>query len=96
MQSCTGMKQWLNAKTTDDIVNEQARDTRVSTVIAWKTASNVRPVWESVSHLDNHYKSYWSQWNRLLIKDNILYRKWICETTGREHLELVVPETWQY
>ena len=94
-KSCTGMKEWLKAKTTEDIVNEQAGDIRISTVIAWKTASNVRPIWESVSHLDKHYKSYWSQWNRLLIKDNILYRKWICENTGREHLELVVPETWQ-
>ena len=58
-------------------------------------ASDNRPAWESVSHLDADYKAYWSQWNRLVIKDSILYRRWLCEATNREHLELVTPESWR-
>ena len=91
----TNITQWLEAKTPADIISEQANDRKVATVIAWKMASDIRPTWESVSHLDADYKAYWSQWNRLVIKDSILYRRWLCEATNREHLELVTPESWR-
>ena len=87
----TNITQWLEAKTPADIISEQANDRKVATVIAWKMASDNRPAWESVSHLDADYKAYWSQWNRLVIKDSILYRRWLCEATNKEHLELVTP-----
>lgn len=93
--SCVQMKQWLDAKSTDDIKNEQGKDRKISVVVGWKTDSDERPSWEQVSHLDVDYKTYWSQWNRLLVKDDILYRRWVSEATGRDHLELVVPETWR-
>ena len=94
-QSCIVMKQWLDAKSTDDIINEQHGDRKISAIMAWKAESNERPNWERVSHLDADYKTYWSQWNRLILKDGILYRRWICEATGRDRFELVVPETWR-
>ena len=94
-QSSTDMRQWLEAKSTDDIIREQNQDPKISTVIGWKSASTERPNWERVSHFDPDHKSYWSPWNRLIVKDDILYRRWICEKTGRDHLELVVPDTWR-
>ena len=94
-QSSTDMRQWLEAKSTDDKIREQNQDPKISTVIGWKSASTERPNWERVSHLDPDHKSYWSPWNRLIVKDDILYRRWICEKTGRDHLELVVPDTWR-
>ena len=93
--SCTEMRSWLDTKSADGIKFEQNRDPKISTVITWKNEASERPVWERVSHLDTDYKSYWTQWNRLVIKDGILYRKWICETTGRDHFELVMPEPWR-
>ena len=75
MQSCIVMKQWLHAKSTDDIINEQHGDRKNSAIMAWKAESNERPNWERVSHLDADYKTYWSQWNRLILKDGILYRR---------------------
>ena len=94
-QSSTDMRQWLEAKSTDDILREQTQDSKISTVLSWKNASAERPKWELVSHLDADCKTYWSQWNRLVVKNGILYRRWICETTGSDLFELVVPETWR-
>ena len=93
-QSCIEIRQWLDANSADDIISEQGKDRKISVVIGWKAESNERPNWEHVSHLDADYKTYWSQWNRLIVKDSILYRRWVNETTGHDHLELVVPEPW--
>ena len=86
--SCTEMRTWLDTKCADDIKFEQNRNPKISSVITWKNEACERPVWERVSHLDTDYKSYWTQWKRLFIKDGILYHKWICKTTGRDHFEL--------
>ena len=48
-----------------------------------------------MSYLDADHKTYWSQWNRLVIKDGILYRRWVIEVTGQDRFELVMPETWR-
>ena len=68
---------------------------KISTILGWKNASAERPKWELVSHLDADFKTYWSQWNRLVVKNGILYRRWICEKTGSDLFELVVPEVWR-
>ena len=94
-QSSADMRQWLAAKSTEDIIREQGQDSKISTVLAWKNASVDRPKWEDVSHLDADYKTYWSQWNRLVIRNGILYRRWVCEKTDSDLFELVVPETWR-
>ena len=49
----------------------------------------------SLIHLDADCKTYWSQWNMLIVKNGILYRRWICEKTESDLFELVVPETWR-
>ena len=64
------MKQCLDAKSADGIISEQGKDGKISVVIDWKAESNERPNWEHVSHLDADYKTYWSQWNRLVVKDS--------------------------
>ena len=94
-QSSTDMRQWLDAKSTDDIIREQGQDSKISTVLRWKNASVDRPKWEDVSHLDTDCKTYWSQWNRLVVRNGILYRRWVCEKTDSDLFELVVPETWR-
>ena len=46
-QSSTDMRQWLEAKSTDDILREQTQDSKISTVLGWKNASTERPKWDS-------------------------------------------------
>lgn len=89
------MKEWLEVKSPDDIKSEQEKDSKIATVLKWKEETDERPEWESASHLDADHKPYWSQWNRLVIKDAILYRQWVTEVTGQDRFELVMPETWR-
>ena len=36
-------------------------------------------------------KNYWSQWNRLILKDNVLYREWFDPRVKQPVLQLVIP-----
>ena len=94
-QSCIVMKEWLEAKSLDDIKSEQRKDNKIDTVLKWKEKSDERPAWESVSHLDADHKTYWSKWNRLVARDGILYRRWVIEATGQGRFEIVMPAVWR-
>ncbi|MEW8548046.1 MAG: RNase H-like domain-containing protein, partial [Candidatus Thiodiazotropha sp.] len=94
-QSCIVMKQWLDAKSHEDIKNEQSKDGKIATVLKWKEESGERPNWDQVSHLDADHKTFWSQWDRLIVKEGILYRRWVNEATGKDQFELVIPEIWR-
>ena len=50
------MKQLLDTKRTDDIINKQRSDRKISVIIVWKAESNKRPNWERVLHLHGDYK----------------------------------------
>ena len=89
------MKEWLEAKSLDDIKSEQGKDSKIDTVLKWKEESDERPAWESVSHLDADHKTYWSQWNRLVVRHGILYHRWVIEATGQDRFELVMPAVWR-
>ena len=41
---------------------------------------------------DRHTWSLWGQYERLLLKDEVLYRRWLDEKTGYESLQLRVPQ----
>ena len=42
--------------------------------------------------VDRHMWSLWSQNDRLLLQDEVLYRPWFDEKTGRDSLQLCVPQ----
>ena len=41
---------------------------------------------------DRHTWSLWGQYERLLLKDEVLYQRWFDEKTGHEGLQLCVPQ----
>ncbi|CAC5421618.1 Retrovirus-related Pol polyprotein from transposon 17.6 [Mytilus coruscus] len=58
--------------------------------LTWKKSSD-KPKWPEISHLSQHHKTYWSQWDRLTVVDGILYRKWENTTTNDINLQYVLP-----
>ena len=51
-----------------------------------------RPDWADVAIENVKLKKYWSQWDRILLINNVLYRKWINTTTEENILQLLLPE----
>ena len=63
-------------------------------VLAWKQATE-KPKWPDISHLSQAHKTYWSQYDRPVSQDGILYRKWINITTNETNLQYILPNTYR-
>ena len=97
LNSCKNVRQktftaesWLQSNTLDEICTEQRKDKDLKLIIEWKL-KDTRPTWQDISDRGINLKNYWSQWNRLILKDNVLYREWFDPRVKQPVLQLVIP-----
>ena len=50
-----------------------------------------RPSWREVSSKDTSTKIYWSQWDALVMENEILYKRWELPSLRSTVLQIVVP-----
>ncbi|CAK1580245.1 unnamed protein product [Parnassius mnemosyne] len=85
---------------TDQLINEwkdslqhaQQEDSYIKPILEWMKASAPKPKWSDVSAMSSTTKSYWAQWDSLLIQDGVLCRKWENGRGDSCHLQMVVPK----
>lgn len=68
----------------------QLSDPLISVVYKWKECST-RPKREEVSHMNVELKTYWSQWDRLVLNDGFLYRIWKDTNLDLHIAQVVLP-----
>jgi len=68
---------------------DQRNDPSISIIILEKE-TNVRPSHSEVVGLDISAQIYWSYWDALVIKDGVLYKKWVAPNLKINVLQLVV------
>ena len=85
---------WLKTISLVEIRECQRADVILKPVIDWLERGLSRPTWSDISHLGKECKFLFAQWERLKIKDNVLYREWH-ELSGNCRLQIVVPENWK-
>ena len=86
---------WLEEKSPKELSEAQLQDPVLKVVLNWKQIDK-KPKWPEISHLSQTYKTYWGQWNRLEVKDGILYRKWLNVTTDEINLQYVLPNAYRH
>lgn len=81
---------WQTSKKAE-LKDAQVSDSVISVVYTckWKQSS-IRPAWTEISHMNVELKTYWSQWDRLELKDEILYRKWRDMNLNTQVLKVVL------
>ena len=90
-QEATWVQQW----SPKDICKEQLADERVAKTIIWKEKSTTCPKWTEDAREGPDAKSYWAQWDRMVLKDGILYRQWETEAGDSMSLQLVLPRGYR-
>ena len=71
------------------------KDSVLSKLYALKAEKLDRPDWQEIAIENVQFKKYWSQWDRIVMVKEVLYRKWVHTTTGESNLQLLVPEIWK-
>ncbi|KAJ8954414.1 hypothetical protein NQ318_011088 [Aromia moschata] len=82
----------------DELLRDQEHDPNLKPIVNWKKEGR-KPTWEEVSRYSPTVKSYWAQWNSLVLCDGLLkrvleksdaYRSSIHETTGQTPASIVM------
>jgi hypothetical protein len=69
---------WARQWTHEDVENMQDSDPEICAMIQLLKTHPERPNWKEIAHHSQELKSYWTQWNRMEIRDNVLYRRSPC------------------
>ena len=85
---------------TEDVSDEipllkeaQMADQEIELVRSW-VVKEERPKWTTVSGMSNRVKSYWSQFQRLCIHDDLLCRIWY-EGKKPERYQIIIPKDFR-
>ena len=83
--------QWISSIGSEALSQEQMQDKVIGQILKWKT-ENRRPNWGEISGQSTAIKAYWSMWNQLEIKNDVLYKRWDEDVSGKCTWQLIVPE----
>ena len=83
-------RSWYEAKTNDELRQSQETDQTLRKIRQWKIEER-RPEWQEVAKESTEVKAYWAQWDRLQIKEGVMYRTW--EEDDRTTHQLIVPKS---
>ncbi|KAJ8944260.1 hypothetical protein NQ318_013672 [Aromia moschata] len=74
----------------DELLRDQENDPNLKPIVDWKKEDR-KPTWEEVSRYSPTVKSYWAQWNSLVLSDGLL--KPVLEKSDgtEERKQLIVP-----
>ena len=68
------------------------RDVDLRPVLLWKEKGEAKPTWQIVAPYSETTKTYWVQWESLLLRDGVLYRLWETPAGESSTKQLVLPK----
>ncbi|CAF4760063.1 unnamed protein product [Pieris macdunnoughi] len=69
----------------------QQEDCDIKPILDWMKSSAVKPQWSKVASTSTTTKSYWAQWDSLVLHNGVLCRK--LKNAQGDHLQIVVPRS---
>lgn len=78
-----------------DLAQAQLDDDTLGPIVRAKLAGTPRPKWEDISIRDTTYKAWWSDWDTLEIRDKLLCRRWVKDSTNKVIYLPAVPTSLQ-
>ena len=83
--------------TTEEMQASQQNDQDIGPILNAKlTSPDKRPEWSTISHHSAALKSYWAEWDRLIVINGQLYRRWESNNGCYHHNQLVLPYVYRH
>ena len=86
---CTRVEQ--SSKGGFDLGKLQAEDPDIGPIMAAMTTSKDRPLWKKFEPASQKTRSYWTQWDSLVLEKGVLYRLFRYPSEPNPRYQLVVP-----
>lgn len=74
----------------EELREAQKEDEDISPIVEWKD-KGARPSWKEVAGSSEAAKSYWAQWDSLVMESGVLKRKWETANGKSFRFQIVVP-----
>jgi len=81
--------------TKPELAAAQQQDPELKFVMRLLSEHTTRPQWKVVELQSADVKSLWYEWERLVVKDNVLYRKWTSIYGTSDRLQIVLPHQYR-
>ena len=79
-------ERWTN----EGLKQAQGADPEIRPVVEWLLEA-ARPEWNNILHASHSTKNYWKQWDSLLLKDGVAYRRFVRPDGVIQYFQLLVP-----
>ena len=66
-----------------DLAKAQVDDEILGDFVQAKLAGTPKPKWEDISMRNTEYKAWWSDWDVLEMRDDLLCRRWVKDSTSK-------------
>ena len=86
--------QWSDVWTKEEMEEAQRRDPDLAPIMRAKVDGDQRPSWEDISIESPATKAYWAEWDRLYLREDILYRKWESDNGEHYRFQLLLPHRY--
>ena len=80
---------WTNAEWRE----LQKEDPDIAPIWTRLARGEERPRWNEISEHSLATKSYWGEWQRLKMKEGVIYRKWESSDGAKVHTQVLVPRS---
>ena len=84
---------WLGAEGFTQSIKLEQRNDEIISPIFKSLEEGVRPNPEEIQGSSQEARNLWSNWSRLVLQDDILYRRWESEDGRKDKLQAVVPKS---
>lgn len=91
----SSVQQAFHGWSQDELQEAQRNDLNIAPIIKLLEDGQGRPPWVQVSHLGAAAKSYWSQWDRLYLRDDILLRRFYKMEDAVFYPQIILPQAFQ-
>lgn len=81
----------LSSEWKESLQQAQQNDTDIKPILDWLKTNSPKPSWSDVASMSTVTKSYWAQWDSLVLQEGVLCRKWENARGDSCHLQMVVP-----
>jgi len=81
--------------TAEYLSSSQQADDELKKLLQWKIGTVVRPNWSDMQGYSASLKSYWRQYDSIILQGGVLYRKFIQGSGQPDVLQFLAPRTMQ-
>ena len=78
-----------------EISEEQKSDPGIAKIFQLKLKGAPHPCYQDISQLGSEVKCYWAEWDRIVLKNGILYRRWESPSASEICWQIILPRKFR-